>query len=255
MKEFLVSTPLYKPMLKARSIFEEHIIKGLGPREGKVNTAYCISPYKSGTTYFSGLFSEKSKSNHEPFMYTTIRNMDDTSFLVKRARWLDLDLECSGFFAGKLQVLRSFAPESPVIFLSRHPETWIGSVVNYFSQLKGKVSYNYVARLIFDPLCDYPVDEFYDLEDDKKKKIVENLIEYWISIYLEAELDPLSIIVPLDEVDSRLKDISQFLGLPYAPPSEVWKRENRKKKEFSLSDYVDINEYEESVQRFGYKLK
>src|SRR5690554_1063940 len=149
-KSFLVKTSLYHFLLFIRSTFQYHYVR-IFKRVERVNTVYCISPYKTGTTYFSALFD--CKAEHEPLMHATITHMGDMDFLAKRASFLNLDLECSGFFADKLSVLRRLAPNAKLVFLSRHPEAWIGSVVNYFSKLDGQVSYNYVARLVFDPIC------------------------------------------------------------------------------------------------------
>lgn len=40
-------------------------------------------------------------------------------------------------------------------------------VFNYFSKLDKQVSYNYVARLILDPICRYPVERFYSLSKEQ----------------------------------------------------------------------------------------
>src|SRR5690554_1095857 len=115
LKEKLVRTKFYPGLLEVRS-YIEYFQVFFGAKASLINnTAYCISPYKTGTTYFSALF--ECKSMHEPLMYTTIRNMDDISFLLKRSDFLSIDLECSGFFADKLPLVRKFAPNSKVIFL------------------------------------------------------------------------------------------------------------------------------------------
>lgn len=143
-----------------------------------LNTAYCISPYKTGTTYLYELFKNNCKTAHEPLSYTTLLHIDDTLFLKKRSIFLNLDLECSGFFARRLGLLRKFAPDAPVLLLSRSPEAWIGSVINYFAQLGKRISYNYVARQIFDPICGERVEDFYTLPADKKSRLVSNLLNY-----------------------------------------------------------------------------
>ena len=254
LKSFLVSTPFYRALLEIRSFFQWIKIR-LNPNDGFVSTSYCISPYKSGTTYFAGLFSGVASSNHEPLMHVTIRNIDDLQFLKRRAIYLNLDLECSGFFAGRLSLLRRFAPQARVVFLSRHPEEWIGSVVNYFSKLNDIVSYNYVARLIFDPICGVPIENFFNLGFSERKVIVSALMEYWLKVYQEAEADDNVMIVPLLELDDRIEEVASFLGLPVPSAEGVWKRENAQKKEFSISDYIDADKYYEAVYKLGYSLR
>ncbi len=252
-KARLVSTPLYRPLLEVRSAFQFWSVL-LAKDKEYPSTAYCISPYKSGTTYLSGLFSSVAKSAHEPMMYATLKNINNKNFMRKRGVYLNLDLECSGFFAGKIEMLRAIAPQAKILYLSRHPEQWIGSVVNYFAALRGKVSHNYVARLVFDPICEWPVDKFYDLEVGAQRHIVLKLMEFWIEVYRQGMSDDQSMVIPLKEVDDRIHEVSEFLGLPAVVPGNAWKRENSRKKNFVLSDYLDLSDYVERVKSLGYDL-
>lgn len=253
LRERLVSSLAYKSLLRIRSLLQFFRVMFL-PVIGHRETAYCVSPYKSGTTYFSGLFSKVCRSEHEPMMHATLLNFNNSRFLKRRARNLKLDLECSGFFAGRLSTLRRFAPHAKVIFLTRHPEEWIGSVVNYFSDLSDRVTYNYVARLIFDPICIWHVDQFYNLTFSQQRDVVRRLLLFWIDVYTEALQDKQSMVVPLEEVDTRLAEISDFLGLPRGHAAGVWKRENRSKRDFSLADYIDLSQYVDKVKLIGYEL-
>lgn len=251
LKKKLVRTSFYPFLLELRSWFEYRRV--IVSRERSFpKTLYCISPYKTGTTYFSGLF--ECKSMHEPLMYTTINYMNDSDFLSKPSGFLSLDLECSGFFADKLPLVRKFAPNSKVIFLSRHPEAWIGSVVNYFAKLDDKVSYNYVARLIFDPICNYPIENFYSLASGQQSHVAKKLVEYWIKVYSSGAEDDHSLLIPLDQLDERLTEVEEFTGLKAKRSGDIWKRENQDKKGFKLTDYIDPHPYSEAVRRLGYEL-
>lgn len=250
-KKVLVKSIFYRLLLVLRSRAYYFYIKNF-VNAVRIDTVYCISPYKTGTTYFSGLF--ESCCAHEPLMHATITNMDDLDFLKKRAAFLRLDLECSGFFADKLSLVREFAPGAKVIFLSRHPEDWIGSVVNYFSKIDQQLSYNYVARLIFDPICDHPVEMFYSLDEPKRQHIVEKLLEYWICVYSKAKDDDLALVVPLNEIDAYNGEIECFAGLKIVGGGSAWRRENTSKKNFTLSEYVDVKKYRENVRGLGYEL-
>ncbi|MDX1472377.1 MAG: hypothetical protein R3213_12830, partial [Flavobacteriaceae bacterium] len=64
------------------------------------------------------------------------------------------------------------------------------------------VSYNYVARMVFDPVCTYPIEKFYSLPHYKKVHIVEALLKYWIDVYSKAKAEDLALVVRLDEVDA-----------------------------------------------------
>ena len=253
LKRHLLKTPLYPYLLKLRSFYEYKSISSadLSGKELK-KTAYCISPYKTGTTYVSELFRKSCKVAHEPLSYTTLIHIEDENFLRKRAEFLNLDLECSGFFANRLKVLRKFAPDSPVLFLSRSPESWIGSVVNYFEQLGERVSYNYVSRLVFDSICGEKIEDFYVLSSEKQSRVVSNLLKYWIEVYSDAKNDKNVLIVPLESVDGNLEKIEYFFGYKAVSGGDVWKRKNKKKKPFFLDDYIDVNAYKNKNELSGH---
>src|SRR5690606_38116189 len=152
---------------------------------------------KTGTTYISGLFAGTCRAMHEPMHHTTLSWLGDETFLRKRAALLDLDLESSGFLADSLPQLRRIAPEVTVLYLSRSLEAWIESVLNYFAQLDPQVVYNYVARLVFDPICGAPVEKFFWLPQQRQHAIVEGLVKYWIKVYSAAAADSRALVVPL----------------------------------------------------------
>lgn len=216
--------------------------------------AYCISPYKTGTTYISGLFARNYRAMHEPMHHTTLSYLDDDVFLRRRSALLDLDLESSGFFADRLQQLRRISPSAPVLFLSRSPETWIGSVLSYFSKLDRHVSYNYVARLVFDPICRVPVEKFFSLGEKDQQAIVDGLIRYWIRVYSAAAVDQRALVVPLALVNQRIPEIEEFLGMRASDADSAWKRTNDQKRAFTLSEYIDVSRFELDVIKLGYDL-
>jgi len=252
-KSLLINTRIYKGLLTIRSVVQIFFIKYLFRESASLNsTVYCISPYKTGTTYFSGLFN--CRSSHEPLMHATIRNINDMDFLERRRKFLDLDLECSGFFADKLELVRRFAPDSKIVFLIRNPESWIGSVVNYFEKLDKKVSYNYVARMIFDPICRYPVEKFYYLNKSEQTFVIESLLTYWIEVYGQAISSENCLVVELDNIDECVEEIECFTGFKATNSQSVWKRENKNKKRFELADYIDVSKFSRQVKELGYDL-
>jgi len=250
LKRKIARTPFYPWLLDFRA-FIESILVNISVFKKRKGTVYCIGPYKSGTTYFSQLFH--CKSLHEPMQYTTIKNINNSDFLLKRKNFLDLDLECSGFFADRLALVKMFAPEAKIIYLSRHPEVWIGSVVNYFHKINDITSYNYIARLIFDPICGHPVDNFYNLSPLEQREVVVALIEYYIKIYSKAQKDENTLVVPLDKIKEQIIEIELWTGLK-SKHNDPWKRENSDKRSFKLVDYIDISLYTESVRGLGYEL-
>lgn len=48
--------------------------------------------------------------------------------------------------------------------------------------------------------------------------------------------------------------MEEFTGLKMKSSENVWKRHNADKKEFNLSDYVDISRYHDDVRRLGCEI-
>lgn len=255
--KFLVKTAYHEAYLNLRAAFERQsiVVAGSAYRDPACSrrTAYCISPYKTGTTYFAGLFCNEHRVRHEPMHYLTLRNLADTNFLSRRARFLSLELECSGFFAGHLANLRVFAPDAPVVYLKRSPEAWVESVINYFSNLAQKVSYNYVCRLLFDRVChSHAVDRFFVSNECERSLIIRHLVEYWIKVYDEGLQDCNVLMIPLIEVDARVHEIEDFLTMRACIGKRVWKRENIDKVPIKLDDYIDLSLYKSRFAEHGY---
>lgn len=257
LRQFFVKTPLYFFLLKLRSIYEYRAVKMVNRLHHNIEprTAYCISPYKAGTTYVTGMFKDVCRVAHEPLHYTTLRYIASNDFLSKRKRFLNLEIECSGFFAGRLGQVRVFAPNAPILMMSRAPENWIGSVINYFRNLSELLSYNYVARLFFDPICGQRVENFYDLNPLKQAGIVTSLLEYWIRVYKEGKRDHNTLIIPLEDIAKHIEQIEAFLGYKSNPVRDLkWKRVNPKKRFFCLRDHIDVKRYGKDVSAIGYLM-
>ena len=246
-----VRSPAYRMLLETRSAAEVLRVRRTSPRP--VPTRYCISPYKTGTTYVAGLF-DSSRSAHEPLHYTTLRRLGDVGFLQRRATFLDLELESSGFFAGHLCALRTFAPSAPVLHLIRPPEVWIGSVLSYFEKLSSRVRFNYVARLVFDPITHTRLDEFFRASPASQASAVSSLLRYWLRVYEEAAADAHSLIVPLDQVDDRLGEIESFLSLRATASARPWKRRNPSKRPLRVADHLDPAPLLARIEALGVSL-
>ncbi len=216
--------------------------------------SFCISPYKTGTTYVSGLYSGQNNVKHEPMHYTTLKHIESPEFLKKRSAHLNLDLECSGFFSLYIKELRLIFPHSPFLFVARDPASWISSVISYFTKLDGAVYYNYVLRMFFDPITTYPIEKFDKLRKDEQSIVIKNLLEFWIHVYSSALNDELSLIVKIENIDSKASEIANFLNLKSTTDFSAWKRVNRSKSSLEIECFVNIDPYKEIVNKLGYSL-
>lgn len=248
----LAATPLYRPLLELRRYRETMQVMRVA--SAPFRTCYCASPYKTGTTYIAGLFQEGHRVAHEPLQYTTMRRMGDINFMRSRRAFLSLDLECSGFFSAHLDLLKRIAPASPLLFTSRAPDEWIGSLLNYFEQLDNRVTYNYIARLFFDPVCGHPIERFYRLNDQAQHDVVVRLLDFWSRVYSAAAAEPHALVVDLSDVDRRLSDIEEHFGLRASRKPDIWRRATPRKKPFRIRDYIDAARYQAKVASLGYSI-
>ncbi|BAO75403.1 hypothetical protein WPG_1173 [Winogradskyella sp. PG-2] len=101
-------------------------------------TIYCISPYKTGTTFLAAAYN-KEIAQHEPMQYLSLKFFEKKfdTFFIKRLNTLNLKLECSGFFSAYIKELtqHKLAKNFEYIVITRKPSSWINSVVNYWAKL------------------------------------------------------------------------------------------------------------------------
>ena len=248
----MVRTPAHRLLLEIKGAVKDIQIRHAQTTGG--TRAYCISPYRSGTTYISRLFAPNHQVRHEPLRFITLKRLDNPVFLAQRARFLNLDLESSGCFANRLAVLRQFAPEAPMLFLSRDPEIWIGSVINYFPTLSSRIHHNYIARLFFDPICQVPIDRFYTLTPPDQERLVRSLLEFWLAVYENAAHDPKALVIPIDTLNERIAEVESFFGLKAVRQANIDRNANPSKRPLIVRDHLNVEAYRHRVVALGYSL-
>ena len=250
---WITRSPAHRPVLRARSFLERRRVNAAPPQP--IRTRYCISPYKTGCGYLTHLFrSHDQQAAHAPLHHTSLLHLDDPDFLARRAALLKLRLECSGFLAGRLALVRSYAPRVPVLYLRRSPATWMGSLIHHLAGLERSMHYNFVGRLVFEPLCGGPVENFFRLDGAMQARIVRALVAYWIRVYSEPQNDEHALTVPLRNLHERLEEVEDFLGMQAARSSRPWSRSGRSKHAISLRDYADLDDLSPAVERLGETL-
>jgi hypothetical protein len=251
-KKMLVNTPAYRLLLEFKAVMEKYLINRTNDVGG--TKAYCISPYRSATTYISRIFAPKHRVWHEPLHFVTLQHLDNPLFLARRASFLNLDLESSGFFANRLSVLRQFAPKNPVLFVSRDPQSWMESLVNFFPLLTRRIHYNYVARLYFDPICQAPIEKFYEMKPVVQERMIKNLLEFWLAANEAAMNDANTLVIPIALLDERIDEVESFLGLNASSRLGIDRHENTEKRSLVIRDYFEADPYLRRVAALGYSL-
>lgn len=250
---FVVGSFLYKSLLELRCL-KQLILINFKLKKNPIK-AYCISPYKTGTTYIAGLFAEHAQVSHEPLNYLTLKNINNIEFLRKRSNYLGLDLECNGAFASRLQSIRIISPTAPVLYILRDPNDWINSFIAYMTALNNRISYNYILRILFDDMTTYPVDEYQHLTNNSKRVVITALLEYWLQSYEEAALDENCLIVDIAQIDSRIDEIELHLGLKSTNNHNVWKREGSSRDMINIYDFIPVEKYRNRIEKLGYLVR
>jgi|APSaa5957512535_1039671.scaffolds.fasta_scaffold24623_3 hypothetical protein len=205
----------------------------------ELTRAYCISPYKTASTYLAGLYSQSS-SLHEPLQHATLLFRHNNFFFKSRSAYLSLDLECSGFLSDSLNSIRKISPDAPVLFIFRRFDLWLRSLIDhqfYLSQWQG---YPYTSRLFVDKIVGFRVEIFFQQTKAAQTKAVSNLFDYWHKTYIDALCDHNSLIVPIENIDESITEISAFLNLPEPSISkQIWKREAAYNSGFDFSNLIE----------------
>ena len=195
-KGIAAQTPLHKPLLNLQGHLEYRTIMKTPIRED-VRTGYCISPFKTGTTFVSKVFDWKI-SKHEPLMFVTLKHINNDEFLQRRKSFLDIRVESSGFLSMIAERFVQLNSHEPVLFMIRNPSDWIGSMIDYAPVIQSRTRYHYAEELFWQRVGGLVTPrEFHDSSPDDQAKTVENLLRFWIKTYRVAlEHDNCHILRP-----------------------------------------------------------
>jgi len=205
--------------------------------------AYCISPYKTASTYVAGLYSQTSSSAHEPLQHATLLFRHNISFFKSRSAYLSLDLECSGFLSNSLGSIRQISPDAPVLFIFRKFDSWVKSLIDHQTYLSQWQGYPYTSRLLVDRIIGFRTENFFHQTEAVQIKAINNLFDYWYNTYNSALLDRNSLVVPIEDIDKSVLEISAFLGLPVpSVDRKTWKRRAAYDSDFDYESLINKTE-------------
>jgi len=183
-KRLLVQSPLHKTILALKALS----VAGKWPKENNKilgnRTVYCISPYKTGTTFLSSCF-DPSISKHEALHYTSMRklNEDFEKYFVRRLNALNLKLECSGFLSAYVDELaqNTVTKDLTYICVLRKPSSWVTSAVNHHQIVKGgNQNYFWGNELYWIKHVGVDLGNFFKNDEDGKIKAAEKMIDFYM---------------------------------------------------------------------------
>jgi len=216
---------------------EENRIKGN-------KTIYCISPYKTGTTFLSSGFNENVVP-HEPLHYFSLKGLDENfhSMFIKRLNYLNLKLEVSGFLSLYVDKLMENDLIKDLHFISilRKPSDWVNSAVNYWKDLG--TNYDYINELYWKEKIGVDIVNFSSKSKEEQEQDLNRMGDFYLK-YTEASFK----IKNIDHV--HIKDLENYIkkDLSLRLKEEVieenfFRRANTKKdKKYSIKKYDDMYE-------------
>ncbi|SDR00396.1 hypothetical protein [Flagellimonas zhangzhouensis] len=238
-KKFIISTPLHKTILKIKAA---RISNSWVRENNKIlghKTIYCISPYKTGTTYLASSFDD-SISQHESLHYTSMKklNEDFERYFIRRLNTLNLKLECSGFLSSYVDDLaqNKISKDLTYICVLRKPSAWVTSAVNHHQIVKGaNQHYFWGNELYWKEHVGVDLGNFLLLNDDEKLAAAKKMTEFYMSFTKKTkQLKNVKYV--------WIKDLQEFLPKLEKMIDEEAKPEKSEKNKASLKKYTYKND-------------
>ncbi|MBV7268008.1 hypothetical protein [Winogradskyella luteola] len=221
------------------------VLKMMFSNSKKANrkTVYCISPYKTGTTYLSSSFNPEI-SQHEPIHYTSYKVLDRDfdKYFAKRLNYLDLKLECSGSWSAYIEEMANnkVAKDLEYICVLRSPSSWITSVINYWNKTN-MLKFHFDIPLEFFWKHKVGVDlRAFDFKKDNKEnqEIIDKLIKFYFDFTEKTKLLKNVTYIDLKDIGDSIPKVEELID-EKAAVKDSWKRENKKKQFIYKNDSID----------------
>ncbi|WP_178988456.1 hypothetical protein [Winogradskyella schleiferi] len=250
-KNYLLGTPLAVLLREIQATVVKYKIINSDKELKNNNTVYCISPYKTGTTYLASCFNS-TISQHEPIHYFSLKHLDQDfdSLFGKRLNYLNLKLECSGFWSVYLDELANheIAKDLQYICVLRLPSKWINSVINYWYDPELEFSFDMVNELFWKPKVGVDLRSFdFGIETEHNEQIIERLIEYYFDFTRKTALLKNIKYIRLKHLDQNLSSVGSLIKESYNK-NNSWQRKAKRKIFVYNNDLID-KEYNALVSK------
>lgn len=224
----------------------------------KIKPVIGISPYKTGTTYLESCYDNSVSSNdalhHYSLKYAS-ENFD--AFFVQRFNFLNLKLDCTGFWCGYIKELSEhrIAKDLNYIYVIRKPSDWVKSTINYFNFKHKGLYFNFINEYFWKQLIGIDVIKFHKFDSTKQSQIIEQLISFYFKVLKDSTLLKNVHYVRLSNIDSIFPVVDHLID-ETANLHNAFKRETsdaHRKFEYS-NDKADAD-YEKLLDQLGINEK
>lgn len=200
-------------------------------------TIYCVSPYKTGTTFLSSCYDRKV-SRHEPLHYLTLKSCrsDFDSFFIRRLNTLNLKLETSGFWSSYIDKLANheIAKDLNYICIFRSPSSWITSVINYWQNHMNYMSFDFINEYFWKHEVGVDLVSFSKANTKDQYHTIDRMIEFYFEYTIKTKQLKNIYYLDISEIESFIGKLDILLN-EKSTKLKRWKRTNRNKT-FQFSD-------------------
>ena len=245
-KQKVMLSPMAVPAKRIEAFLQKKQLHKANDRILANGTVYCISPYKTGTTFIASCFNGQIAA-HEPLQYLSLKELsvDFNNFFLRRLNTLNLKLECSGFLSGYVEELatHSVAKELTYLCVTRKPTSWVTSVINYWGRSQYVMKrYDFINELFWIPKAGVDLKDFFSMKEEAQEVAIHKLLHFYMDFTKKTEQLQNLIYMPLNKLDSHMASIGEIINEPPSI-SKAWKRKNNNKMFNYENQKVDA-EYE-----------
>ncbi|TXN35981.1 hypothetical protein FVB32_15585 [Flagellimonas hymeniacidonis] len=243
-KKLVLSSPLAKLAKNSESVLDLAKMNFKRYPQTNSDTVYLISPFKTGTYYLSSCY----KSNYvrqQPMQYLSLQRLDRNfdKFFKKRKNFLNLKLECSGFWSAYLEELsrNDIAKNLTYVCILRSPSKWINSVINYWGILD-YLKFDYLNELFWRNKVGVDLTDFLKKDEASKQLIINTMLDFYMDFTKKTALLDKVVYIDLNKIDEQLPIIDKLIGLDSEP--KIASRNKNKAKKFEY-----VNEEIDSIYK------
>ena len=250
LKAILISSPLAHWAFEINALALEVKMRFSKKARPLRQTIYIISPYKTGTLYLCKAYNPQI-AGHQPLQHLSLkklhRNFD--AFFEQRMNYLDLTLECSGFWAGFMDEIcqNEIARNLHYICILRSPSSWISSVISYWL-LCDYLGYDSINEHFWKKRVGVDLRYFSKKSEVEQQQIIGRLYEFYIEFTQKTLKLPNVTYLRIEDLENKFSLIDEMVGEEAIIAGSD--RNVNKKKDFKYLNEEFDTAYRELVSNF-----
>lgn len=213
--------------------------------------AYCVGLPRSGTHSIATMYEDNYRASHEPYHSSAIKVLekgklnDDVfvnRYLVTRDRLLHLELESAHYLHRFTPQLVDLFPDAKFILTVREPKSWLESEFNKllgaYKYKPGNIWYRYDKIKYGSYDYDFLSSNIQSISNTYPLKSMLAYYKEHIDTVLNAVPASKLLIVDTFQINSKIRDISDFLGTDINCINRQKMHSGKNKSKVPLSKFI-----------------